>query len=50
MTLEWSPTAPQLVDEKELGILIIATIDTLNRKNKKFGPKEVFKPVTRKIQ
>ena len=27
-TLEWSPTAPQFVDEKELGILIIATIAT----------------------
>ena len=27
-TLDWSPTAPQLVDEKELGILIIDTIAT----------------------
>ena len=42
-TLDWSPTAPQLVDEKELRILSIANIATLKRKNKKCGPKEVFK-------
>ena len=41
-TLELSPTAPQLVDEKELGILI-ATIATLKRENKKCGLMEVFK-------
>ena len=29
--LDWSPTTPQLVDEKELGILVIATIPTLKR-------------------
>ena len=31
-TLEWSSTAPQLVDKKELGILIIVTKATLKRK------------------
>ena len=41
-TLDGSPTAPQLVDEKELEILIIATIATLKIKNKKCGPEEVF--------
>ena len=44
-TRDWSPTGPQLVDEKELGILIIVTIATLKIKNKKCGPKEVFKLV-----
>ena len=34
-----------MVDENELGILIIATIFTLRRKNKKFGPKQVSKLV-----
>ena len=34
-----------MVDENELGILIIATIATLRRKNKKFGPKQVSKLV-----
>ena len=29
--LDCSPTTPQLVDEKELGILVIATIPTLKR-------------------
>ena len=33
----------KLVDEKELRIPLIATIATLKRKNKKCGPKEVFK-------
>ena len=33
-TLDGSPTAPQFVDEKELEILIIATIATLKRKKK----------------
>ena len=32
-TLDGSPTVPQFVDEKELEILIIATITTLKRKN-----------------
>ena len=32
-TLDGSPTVPQFVDEKELEILIIATIATLKRKN-----------------
>ena len=41
-TLGGSPTAPQFVDEKELEILIIATIATLKIKNKKCGRKEVF--------
>ena len=41
-TLDGSPTAPQFVDEKELEILIIATIATLKIKNKKCGPEEVF--------
>ena len=41
-TLDGSPTAPQFVDEKELGILIITTIATLKIKNKKCGPEEVF--------
>ena len=49
-TLDWSPTAPQLVDEKELGILILTTIATLKRKNKKWGPKEVFKLVKDSIE
>ena len=49
-TLDWSPTALQLVDEKELGILIIATIAILKRKNKKCGPKEVFKLVKDSIE
>ena len=49
-TLDWCPTSPQLVDEKELGILIIATIDTLKRKNKKCGPKEVFKLVKDSVE
>ena len=33
-TLDGSSTAPKFVDEKELEILIIATIDTLKRKRK----------------
>ena len=41
-TLDGSPTAPQFVDEKELEILIIATVATLKRKKKKCGPEEVF--------
>ena len=41
-TLDESPTAPQLVDEKELEIIIIVTIATLKRKKKKFLPEEVF--------
>ena len=41
-TLDGSPTAPQFVDEKELEILIIATIATLKRKKKKCGLEEVF--------
>ena len=49
-TLEWSPTAFQLVDEKELGILIIAAIATLKRKNKKCGPKELFKLVKDSVE
>ena len=49
-TLEWSPTALQLVDEKELGILIIAAIATLKRKNKKCGPKELFKLVKDSVE
>ena len=44
-TLDGSPTIPQLVDDKELEILIIATIATLKRKNKKFGPAKLFKLV-----
>ena len=49
-TLDWNPTAPQLVDENELGILIIATIATLKRKSKKCGPKEVFKLVKDSVE
>ena len=36
-TLDGSPTAPQFVDEKELEIVIIATIATLKRKKKTGG-------------
>ena len=49
-TLERSPTALQLVDEKELEILIIATTATLKIKNKKYGPKEVFKLVKDSVE
>ena len=42
-TLDGSPTAPQFTDEKELEILIIATIATWKVKNKKWcGAEEVF--------
>ena len=41
-TLDKRPTAPQLVDEKDLEILIIAAIATLKRKKKKCGTEEVF--------
>ena len=43
-TLDGSPTTSQLVDEKELEI-VIATIATFKRQNKKCGPKEAFKLV-----
>ena len=39
-----------MVDEKELGIVIIATIATLKRKNKKCGPDEVFKLVKDSVE
>ena len=41
-TLDGSPTVPQFVDEKELEIIIIATIASLKRKIKQFGSEEVF--------
>ena len=41
-TLDQSPPAPQIVDGKELQILIIVTIAILKIKNKKYGPDEVF--------
>ena len=49
-TLDWSPTAHQLVSEKQLGILIIATTAILKTKNNKCGPKKVFKPVKDSVE
>ena len=47
-TLDWSSTAPQLVDEKELGIPKMATRATLKRN--KCGPKKVFKFVKGSVE
>ena len=41
-TLDENPTTPQLVDKKELEMLIIVIIAILKRKKKKCGQKEVF--------
>ena len=41
-TLGGSPTVPQFLDEKELEIIIIATIASLKRKIKQCGSEEVF--------
>ena len=49
-TLDGSPTALQFVDEKELEILIIATIATLKIENKKCGPEEVFNLVKNSLE
>ena len=42
-TLDGSLNTPQLVDDKQLEVLIVATIATLKRKNKKCESEEVFK-------
>ena len=41
-TLDGSPTVPQFVNEKELEIILIATIASLKRKIKQCGSEEVF--------
>ena len=41
-TLDESSTIPQLIDDKGLEILIIATLALLKRKNKKSGLEEVL--------
>ena len=41
---------PQIVEGKDLETLIIASIETLKRKNKKFGKKEVFLLVQESVE
>ena len=37
--------APNIIDDKEIEVVIIALIDTLNRQKGKYGKSEVFKLV-----